>query len=367
MRICYLCNLKFNAVRLEVEYFCNHGYDIHIITTHNYAGEFNCNNIYPLNIEYPTSVKNIFDFAMIPIKVRRLIQKIKPDILHVYDVGGKGALAMLSGFNGIIIGSTSGSDILHRNQKSFYMKYLQKQFLRRANLLTINELDLKEEVIKLGVDSKKIILLYFGINISEFNPDLNDSLFKKSLAPEGLIVTIVSQFKYPYAVDIFIKAASLILQKFPETTFLVIGSGELEQKLKDLAINTGVDKNIIFIGQIDYKMMKNYYSITDVFTLTCSGCGGVSTALLEAMACALPVVVTDTGAYREFVKNEINGYVVPIGDLNAFAKSVCTLLNDAKLRKKFGKQGRSIVEKNGDLEKNMRKMEYLYKHCLEGV
>jgi len=297
---------------------------------------------------------------------RKIIQKVNPDILQVYDISGKGALAMLSGFKGPILGSASGGDILLKDQLPFYIRFLQEKFLKRVDLITINGLDLKTELINQGVSPNKIVPIYFGVNISKFYRDLNMSELKKSLGLNGRpIVTIVSRLSYPYGIDTFIKASPLILQKIPEARFLVIGSGKLEPQLKKLATHLNVHNNILFTGKIDNDKMRNYYNITDIFTLMCSGCGGMSIALMEAMACELPVVVTDTGAYREIVKDEYNGYVVPIGEIEKFADRVVELLNDEELRRRFGKRGREIVEEKGDLEINMEKMEKLYKKLVE--
>jgi glycosyltransferase involved in cell wall biosynthesis len=368
MKICYLCNLGFNAVRLQVDHFCNCGrHDVHVISTGSYTNcnKTDCKNIYQFNVKFPPDGRSLLDSFIMLIKIRKIIQKVNPDILHVYGVGVKGALAISFGFKGPIIGSTAGSDVLRRDRFPFYIRFLQKKFLKRVDLITMNGVDLKADLINLGVNSDKIVPIYFGINPSKFYRDPNIHELKKSLGLNGPVVTIVSQLIYPYGIDVFIKAIPLILQKIPETKFLVIGCGELEQQLKKLATDLKVQNNIIFTGKIDYEKMRDYYNITDVFVLTCTGCGGISIALMEAMTCELPVVVTDTGAYREVVKDGYNGYVVPIEDIEKFAERVVELLKDGELRRSFGKRGREIVEEKGDLAVNMKKMEKLYEKLVK--
>lgn len=90
-----------------------------------------------------------------------------------------------------------------------------------------------------------------------------------------------------------------------------------------------------------------------------------SVSLLEAMACELPVVVTDLEGNREWIKDGENGFLFPKGDFRTLADKILLLLRDEDVRKKFGVVNKTMAKKEGDYEKEMYKMGKLYEELVE--
>ena len=88
-------------------------------------------------------------------------------------------------------------------------------------------------------------------------------------------------------------------------------------------------------------------------------------SLLEAMACRLPVVVSDVPANCEWVKDGINGYLVPRGKVNPISEKILALSNDRVLAEKMGKKNVSIVNELADLEKNYPKFDIIYQNLVK--
>jgi glycosyltransferase involved in cell wall biosynthesis len=84
------------------------------------------------------------------------------------------------------------------------------------------------------------------------------------------------------------------------------------------------------------------------------------------MACALPVIVTDVGDNRDWVKDGENGFIVPPRNPQALANAVITLIKDPQLRQKFGSKNREIITSRNNYYKEMDKIELLYQN-LKGV
>ncbi|MGX8690946.1 MAG: glycosyltransferase, partial [Bacteroidaceae bacterium] len=84
-------------------------------------------------------------------------------------------------------------------------------------------------------------------------------------------------------------------------------------------------------------------------------------ALVEAMACGIPVVATDTVGFREVVADAETGYVLKDRDPETMAQALLKLLSDKDLRERMGAAGRKRVLENYDWEQNVTTMENLFK------
>jgi glycosyltransferase involved in cell wall biosynthesis len=93
---------------------------------------------------------------------------------------------------------------------------------------------------------------------------------------------------------------------------------------------------------------------------------GLPKALLEAAACGLPIVTTDAVGCREVVRNGGNGLLVPIGDARALADALHTLILDADLRRRMGKESRARAEREFCSERVIRETLAVYRSLAEG-
>ena len=134
-------------------------------------------------------------------------------------------------------------------------------------------------------------------------------------------------------VDVLLKAAALAFSKVPNWQLAIIGEGPLRHELQALANKLGIASRVKWYGQVDNPIA--YLNAADAFILT-SRFEGSPNALLEAMACGLPPIVSDASpGPLELVGNEA-GLIVPAEDVNATAEAILALASDGKLRKQLG-------------------------------
>jgi glycosyltransferase involved in cell wall biosynthesis len=139
----------------------------------------------------------------------------------------------------------------------------------------------------------------------------------------------------------------MVLEKVPEAQFLIVGAGELENALKQLAANLKILDKVKFIGfRADVPQI---LTILDIFAVS-SYLEGLGSSTLEAMAAGLPIAATRTGGIPEIVQNSINGILVPPRDSEALAWAMMELLKDKKMREKMGSASRQMV-KNFSVDK----------------
>ncbi len=127
---------------------------------------------------------------------------------------------------------------------------------------------------------------------------------------------------------------------------IFVGTGDAEPQLRELAGSLKVMDAVTFKGFVPREEMPRMYHDADLFVLP-SQHEGMSIALLEAMASALPVVVTDTGGTAELVTQGANGEIVPWADVPELTAALLRVLNDPDRRKRMGQEGRTRAQQFG--------------------
>ncbi len=189
------------------------------------------------------------------------------------------------------------------------------------------------------VNEDRIVVVRNGVDPI---PDARGEVLKtrKELGFEDhhLVVGMVANFNRSVkGVSLFLDAVPEIVRAVPDARFLLLGRGKEEQALRDKARSMGIERFVVFAGF--QKDIHRYYAIMDVSVLT-SFSEGLSITLLESMQSGIPVVATRVGGNPELVVEGGTGYLVPPGDVPAFASQTVKLLLDRDLRQRMGEEGR---------------------------
>jgi glycosyltransferase involved in cell wall biosynthesis len=148
-----------------------------------------------------------------------------------------------------------------------------------------------------------------------------------------LWIGITANLKPVKRIDVFLKGLS-ILKERSKVDFhaIVLGEGAEEMPLKMMVRDLGLSGIVHFMGSVDnvYAYLKNLH-----IGVLCSDREGFSNAIMEYMACGLPVVATDVGGNTELVDEE-NGMVVPAGNGEALGRALMILAEQPELRKVKG-------------------------------
>jgi len=291
--------------------------------------------------------------------LRRLLKRIKPDVLHSGYVRWAGFYGALSGFHPTLL-MPWGSDILIEPDNSFFTKLVTKFTIKRANLITCDGKNIKNKIISLtNYPADKIIRFPWGIDLNTFRPKFSN-LRKKLGWENNKILIMTRRFKPIYGVEYFIKALPIIMKQDSYVRAILVGAGPSEEKLKKMINELGISKKVFLLSWINQEEMSNYLNTADIYVST-SFSDGTSSSLLEAMACSLPVVVTSLEGNIEWVKDGTNGYLVPVRDSKILAGRLLELLDNTSLRRKMGARNLKIARSRADWEKNFDKLEVIYR------
>lgn len=204
----------------------------------------------------------------------------------------------------------------------------------------------KEDIAKYGVDKEKIEVLYNGVDTGVFKP--SEKTFKKEYSDRFDFLTVflgrlIEQKGLVYLVD----AMAEVVKEHPRTGLLIVGKGKERAKLEVRARKLGVDKNIVFPGFIPEEQLPNLYSSADIFVLP-SLWEVLPIALLEALACGAPLLVSDAGGNPEVIEEGENGFTFKRRDTRGLAEKMRMMIEDEKMRRRMSKGSRDIAIKKFD-------------------
>ncbi len=347
------------------KFFSAKGHKVHLIS---YASSINnydfgeiemhfINKIFPIQT-WPFNT--IINLPITIMRIRKLLRTIRPDIIHAHYVFDYGSLASWLNFHPLII-TAWGSDILINPNKSIYSKLVVKYILKKSDLITCDAGHMKEAIIKLGVKEPEIEIVNFGVDTKKFSPGLENEKLKKELGILGYGTVISLRSLEPiYDIESLIKAIPLVIEEFPKIKFLIISEGSQDKELKKKAENLGVKENINFLGRIPNEELPKYLRLANVYISTSLSDGGIAASTAEAMACGLPVIITDVGDNKKWVKDGRNGFLIPVKSPKILAEKIIYLLKNKNIRERFGEINRKIIEEENNYYKEMAKMENIY-------
>lgn len=140
-----------------------------------------------------------------------------------------------------------------------------------------------------------------------------------------------------------IRAMKHVIPQYPNLQLKLVGDGELKGELKKYAKNQGVINNCRFLGQHTHAQVFGLlkYSQLNLCTSIDEAFGLVN---IQALGMGVPVIGTNVGGIKDIVKDGWNGYLIEVGDDQALAEKILSLLNDNKLHQSIAKQARHDFE-----------------------
>ena len=317
-------------------------------------------NIQTYCLRHLTRELNFYSDISVFFDLIKLINKIKPDIVHLNSskAGSIGALA--AKFCGVrkIIYTIHGlvlNEPLPFFHKIFYWFAEWFSAKLKNKLISVSEFD-KQSLLKNKITTTdKIAVIHNGLDPARiFFLDKSTALAKlfgrEQNEKEFIIGTIANL--YPAKGLIYlIEAAKSVLKIYPRTKFAVIGDGPLKSSLADTIIEYGLADKFILAGSLP-EANRNLKAF-DLFVLP-SLKEGLAYALLEASAAGLPIIATAVGGNPEVVKNNFNGLLVPPADFGALAQTIINLMGDPNKASFLASNSASVL-KNFSLDQMCEK------------
>jgi len=337
------------------------GYDIHLVTQHR-GGDILSEKV---KVNYLPFQGNKGYFLNVPF-LRKLIRRLKPGILHAHYASGYGTLGRFCGFHPYIL-SVWGGDVYDFPYESpLKMRLLQKN-LRAADLVASTSHVMARQTHKICNGLSTISVTPFGIDIRSFKPD------ETRKHSDAITIGTVKKLAHKYGIDTLIKGFAEVRNSLAKSEkhiasrlrLLIVGGGRDRESLKRLVDSLKIADVTEFTGAVPYDSVPDYLKKLDIYVAASrldSESFGV--AILEASACALPVVVTNVGGLPEVVEADVTGKIVRRDDHIALAKAIKQLVIDESLRKRMGEAGLKRVLDHYTWEDSVSIMESVYQRAV---
>ncbi|MBN2814899.1 MAG: glycosyltransferase [Bacteroidales bacterium] len=300
-------------------------------------------------------VKKLCYFFALP-RIKHLIKKHKPDILHAHYLSSYGLIGALINFKRYAI-SVWGTDIFEFAKKNTIQRKIIQYALSKARVVFSTSEIMKHEISK--YTNKTIQVIPFGIDTELFIPH------PKIREKKEFIIGTIKALKEIYGISYLIKAFSILVNeyKIPALKLIIAGQGPEKDNYIKLARELKIENKIEFPGFIDPRDVPDVLATFDIFVAV-SLRESFGVAVIEASACELPVVVSNVDGLPEVVINNETGLLVPPMNPKETADALQSLINNKSKREMMGRNGRKFVLARYKFDKNLEDLLDTYKAML---
>ena len=342
-----------NAFDYEVAYCLAHNNDL--------VPEFQRANI-PI---FCLDLKNSFD-PRGPYRLFRLLRNRRPQILHIH--------LPYTGILGRIIGYLAGVSNIFYTEHSVMEMY--NPLTRLLNIFTypLNKLtiavseEVKNSILRHRIARQnKILVIRNGIDLNWRNTSGGHSDKAKltlGIPANHKVVGNVAHIRPEKGHDYLIRAAKIVVDRYPNVTFVIVGGEKTHGdiiRLEKLTADLGIQKNIVFTGF--RKDVFDIIPIFDMFVLS-SLYEGLSLALLEAMSIGKPAVAPHVGGIPEVIEDGLNGFLVPPKNPKALAERIIQILKDHDLHSTMSQNASITIREQFNLQEMVQRIEHAYSTVL---
>jgi glycosyltransferase involved in cell wall biosynthesis len=299
-----------------------------------------------------------------------IILSRKPGIIHAYQPPGNtyASLAGLLTNRSKIVVSRRSFD--SETQSNAIKKAVDRKIYRAADAVVCNSRSLYDNLKDRYGEQVKALVIYNGIDATEsLHPrDTEEIKRELGLPVHADVVGTVGRLIPIKNHRLFLDIAADVVKKRPETHFVLVGDGPLEDQLQLYAKHLGIADRVIFAGQRDD--VASLLTALDVFLFTSSNREsegeGLPNAVMEAMLSEVPCVASSAGGTKELFRDGEAGYLVSPEEKEKYVQRTLTLLEDKSLRTKMGRTGRSIILERYSVQQMVKRFEDLYDSILSG-
>jgi glycosyltransferase involved in cell wall biosynthesis len=298
----------------------------------------------------PATLQFLFEYSE---AFRRFKAKNHFDVIHWHSFQ-KGAINLLLGSgsqtNNIL---TLHGQFYPAHDPFFYKRVFMRSVLSKIDGIICISKECLMDALKANIEENKLHLLPNWVDTDLFNP-----LQKQSSPNDVKCVLYVGRMVKEKGVDVLIAALSDLLKEGVKVKGVLVGDGPDLPYFINLAKQLGIEKNVVFMGNVPIGKTALYYSMADVFVLM-STHEPQGRVLLEAMSAGVPVIAFKSEGVAEIVPHDA-GILLEDRSASATKDAIHQLLSDERKTMKMRENARKFVVQNYGMKVVLPKIEQIY-------
>lgn len=300
------------------------------------------------------------------LEIRKLLKKIKPDILYLHSskAGAYGRIAMFFNRKIKILYNAHGwyfnADMSIKKKKIIAL--IERILAIRADKIINISKSEYDSALKYKIASeKKMCIIENGIDFKKFDgcDKFREETRKKyNIRDNEIVIGVVGRLSEQKDPMTTIKAFNEVYKENKNVRLMYVGSGELENEVMKYAKENNLAQLVTITGWIDDT--EKYIPAFDIAILP-SKWEGFGLVLVEYMACNKPIVASNVGGITDIIKTENSGFLIEVGNIKEFAKHIEKYIKNKELYNKVLKYNYTYSNENFNINKLIKKHEDILK------
>lgn len=357
MKIAVLAPSKSIHTHKWALFYQSKGIDVKVYTFKDHYSENNAKQV-PTEI-LPKVLPGKASYIAAAPALKKLLKEWNPDILHSHFISSYGLLGAIVDYKVHFV-SVWGKDIFDFPKKNKLNEKLVRFTLSKATAICSTSHIMAKET-NLYTD-RPVYVTPFGVDLGIFHPAQDDTEFT-----DKIIVGTVKALEDKYGIADLVKGFALFNKEYPNSELLITGDGPQRKEYEQLATDLGISDVTTFTGKVPNTEVPNIIRKMSIFAVpSTEDSESFGVAAVEAMACGVPVVVSNVGGLPEVVVKDVTGIVTDKESPDQLAAAFKKLARNNEMRMKMGEAGVAHVKNHYSWIDNANYMLTLYeKYNLE--
>jgi glycosyltransferase involved in cell wall biosynthesis len=303
------------------------------------------------------------DVPRLALDLRRVVSTVRPDLIHAGPIQTCAFTAVLSGFRPVLTMSW-GFDLMQDAERNPWWRWVTRYTLQRSSFFVSDARVTRSRAISYGMRAARTAVFPWGVDLGRFRPRVGDrgrdgtrrsnARRSRPQQPETkrpFIVYCNRSWEPRYGVDVLATAFGIAARKEPRLSLSLMGDGSQAATIRGLLADDVLRRRVRYVARVGQSALPGWYRRADLF-VSPSHVDGSSVSLLEAMACGTAVLVSDIPANREWVREDVNGFLFPDGDADTLADRLIEISARRSALPRIRRAARKVAEERADWEKN---------------
>lgn len=357
LRIAFLSGGGFVHIGPYLDYFRDRGHEVILVAYDRLAKDY---GVQTFDVSRGASGKNglsKWKYLLAGISLRRLIRRIKPDILNGHYVTSAGTICRLAGFRPFVL-TAHGSDLVVAARSPLWRRVVSSALKRAALVNTVSE-PLRDIARSMGVADANILVSTLGVDTSVFR---YEPAVELRSPPRLLCTRTLGEVYDPLTI---LRGCEVLRDRGVACTLTFAAGGPLIDGLRKKTAEAGLADRVRFLGGFDNRSLPDMLREHDIY-VSASLWDGTSISLLEAMASGLVPVVSRIESNQAWLADGVSAMMFDRGDAARMAEAVERAIADGAWRRSAVQANRDTVVRRADRHTNMAALEAAFFRIVEG-